>query len=438
MNKIYGIRGIIEFGYRYVSGKNRLDYIADGYEEEYYYYTYDDNGNVTSDELREIAFIIYDIDNLPVTVYKTDEEQQYSYDVSGNRVRKYVVGGTDNYYVSDYDGRTAAVLNAPSGSDFTYNIWGLDNIGQARVINSAETRYYYLKDHLGSIRMTVNTTGGVLSYDDYYPFGAIMPNRSQVSSPDARFKFTAKERDTETGYDYFGARYYDSKIGRWLQVDPLADKYPGWSPYNYGLNNPINIIDPNGMEVYSDNEEYLTKLAQRINELYKQKYEIDYDVVTVNEGENGNFNLSAIENSEFDWGEDDFSSALFDVVTSEDITFEVKFSDEYSGVDAENIPVDSPKRRMSEWGGGKSDFTKKGGTIWISKTEADIARTNNYGGGFLHEAVGHGHPAGGGNAMRVEFHYFNWGKLPAGHGGYGQTTWKVYPIWKRTNLWKSN
>ena len=63
---------------------------------------------------------------------------------------------------------------------------------------------------------------------------------------DERYKFTGKERDTETSYDYFGARYYDSNLGRWLTPDPLADKYPGWSPYNYGRNNPIRLIDPNG------------------------------------------------------------------------------------------------------------------------------------------------------------------------------------------------
>jgi RHS repeat-associated protein len=87
-----------------------------------------------------------------------------------------------------------------------------------------------------------------------------MLNRSSVSSADQRYKFTGKERDSETGYDYFGARYGvypaesgNSWLGRWLQVDPLAGKFPGLSPYNYTLNNPVKNIDPNGLYSYQIN-----------------------------------------------------------------------------------------------------------------------------------------------------------------------------------------
>ena len=59
--------------------------------------------------------------------------------------------------------------------------------------------------------------------------------------------FTGKERDSETGFSYFGARYYDSDLMTgWLSVDPMKDKYPGLSPYNYCALNPIRVIDPNG------------------------------------------------------------------------------------------------------------------------------------------------------------------------------------------------
>ena len=59
--------------------------------------------------------------------------------------------------------------------------------------------------------------------------------------------FTGKERDSETGFSYFGARYYDSDLMTgWLSVDPMADKYPGVSPYAYCAWNPIKLVDPDG------------------------------------------------------------------------------------------------------------------------------------------------------------------------------------------------
>ncbi|HRE42308.1 MAG TPA: RHS repeat-associated core domain-containing protein, partial [Ignavibacteria bacterium] len=64
------------------------------------------------------------------------------------------------------------------------------------------------------------------------------------------YKFTGKERDKESGYDYFGARYYNSRIGRWGQVEPLLDKYVSFSPYCYGLNSPMVLKDVDGRDVY--------------------------------------------------------------------------------------------------------------------------------------------------------------------------------------------
>ena len=104
--------------------------------------------------------------------------------------------------------------------------------------NSVTGRYYYLKDHLGSTKVTVDANGNVDGYNDYYPFGMTMPGRSSTNSSfDGRYQFTGKERDFgETGYDYFGARYYDSFIGRWLQVDPLTSLHPNVTSFAYCYN----------------------------------------------------------------------------------------------------------------------------------------------------------------------------------------------------------
>ena len=97
--------------------------------------------------------------------------------------------------------------------------------------------------------MTVDTSGTVVGYDDYYPYGSVLNGRSYTSSADQRYKFTEKERDGSTGLDYFGARYYDSWRARWLQVDQLARKYPAWSSYNHCLADPISSFDPDGQFV---------------------------------------------------------------------------------------------------------------------------------------------------------------------------------------------
>ena len=60
---------------------------------------------------------------------------------------------------------------------------------------------------------------------------------------------TGKEKDSETGYYYFGARYYNPDLSLWLSVDPMADKYPSLSPYNYCAWNPVKFVDPDGEQV---------------------------------------------------------------------------------------------------------------------------------------------------------------------------------------------
>ena len=69
--------------------------------------------------------------------------------------------------------------------------------------------------------------------------------------PENTLLSTGKEKDSETGYYYFGARYYNSDLSLWLSVDPMADKYPSLSPYNYCAWNPMKIVDPDGRDVWT-------------------------------------------------------------------------------------------------------------------------------------------------------------------------------------------
>ena len=125
---------------------------------------------------------------------------------------------------------------------FSYVFWGdfhlTDDTG-------GDGLFFYHSDHLGSSNWITNSQGQAVQYIHYMPFGELWENQ-QASSYDERFKFTGKERDVETGYDYFGARYYSSMLGHWLSVDPLIDVYVSKSPYMYAHGNPLRYTDMNG------------------------------------------------------------------------------------------------------------------------------------------------------------------------------------------------
>jgi len=110
----------------------------------------------------------------------------------------------------------------------------------------------------------------ILAYDDYYPFGQNMDYRSYNNGfADARYKYTEKERDSETGYDYFGARYYDARVARWMSVEPLAEKYSHLSPYVYASNNPLRNVDPDGKDILDYLKGAFVSVVQSVNPSYE-------------------------------------------------------------------------------------------------------------------------------------------------------------------------
>ena len=113
--------------------------------------------------------------------------------------------------------------------------------------------YFYHGDHLGSANWITDYTGAPIQYIHYAPYGELIDNQVPYGY-DERYKFTGKERDAETGYDFFGARFY-WQAGTWLSVDPLAGDNPQISPYAYCAWNPIGFIDPDGREVINEIDE---------------------------------------------------------------------------------------------------------------------------------------------------------------------------------------
>jgi RHS repeat-associated protein len=113
-------------------------------------------------------------------------------------------------------------------------------------------------DALGSVRLVTDEAGGVISRHDYLPFGEEIPgdgSRAGIpgygESPTAPIRFTGKERDVETGLDYFGARYFSGAQARFTTVDPSRESADpenpqSWNRYTYALNNPLKYVDPDG------------------------------------------------------------------------------------------------------------------------------------------------------------------------------------------------
>jgi hypothetical protein len=177
-------------------------------------YVFDNCGNLTSDALNSNYDMMCDHRNLliesknssdPNVLYMT----KYYYDEGGNRVKKKVYiseDGGENWdpysneiYVRDVNGKEIGIYGDTTFSQ--WNVWGLDNAGK---INSDRSRYYYIKDHLGSIRAVLNEDSRIANAQDYDAWGYILENRS-YGSENSKYKFTGKERDKDlqNNYDYF-------------------------------------------------------------------------------------------------------------------------------------------------------------------------------------------------------------------------------------------
>lgn len=123
------------------------------------------------------------------------------------------------------------------------------------IASAQDTVIYYHTDAIGSVRMITDASGGVLERFDYLPFGGdCAPNPPCAAQPPDTKQFAGKDRDTDTAFDYFGARYYEAVNGRFTSVDPEVDVQKAlvepqlWNRYTYVTNNPLRFKDPDGRQ----------------------------------------------------------------------------------------------------------------------------------------------------------------------------------------------
>ena len=110
-----------------------------------------------------------------------------------------------------------------------------------------EDIFFYHSDHLGSTSYITDAKANVAQFDAYLPYGELLVDEHS-STEEMPYKFNGKEFDEETGLYYYGARYMNPKTSLWYGVDPLTEKYPSVGAYVYCVDNPIKMIDPNGLE----------------------------------------------------------------------------------------------------------------------------------------------------------------------------------------------
>ena len=217
-------------------------------------FTYDANGNMKTDVNKGITSILYNHLNLPTIVTINGQNINYTYDATGTKLRKVVSGVTTNYagnYV--YENNTLQFYNTAEG--------------YVKNTNGIFSYVYQYKDHLGNVRLSysdANNNGSIaqseiIEESNYYPFGLKHKGYNNVVSSNGnstaqKFGFGGKElqddniNGSQLNWHDFGARNYDASLGRWMNLDPLAEQMRRHSPYNYAFSNPIRFTDPDGMK----------------------------------------------------------------------------------------------------------------------------------------------------------------------------------------------
>jgi len=249
---------------------------------------YDANGNMIAeyDTAKNYQRILYwDDDNrLTKTVDTTigsSVTTQYHYDAKGMRIIKDGPYGESIYIDTGYvESSNSPGANPMIASNHVF-------VGNTRIVSvvkhkdeASPATNYYASDHLGSSSVLTTNTGSYHERIEYLPYGETwVEDKVTSDSYTTPYKFTGKELDNETGLYYFGARYYDARVSRWISADPAFQKFlptgnkqhdnnlPAggvFKPSNLGMyvytsNNPLIYIDPDGQwdeRIHRESQEY--------------------------------------------------------------------------------------------------------------------------------------------------------------------------------------
>ena len=229
-------------------------------------YDYDADGNLASDGHTGFEFS-YNILNLPMSAEDSADGRTmtYTYLSDGTKLKAVSDGGAGLTY------RGSFVYGLSSGGGCTLESVATDE-GRIVMDGTAVKDEWHVRDHVGNVRSVVwlnapagtSISASILEQNDYLPFGTRLPgSRTDQSN---RYRLGGKEEQDIAGMDLglldFGARYYDPWSCQWTAADPLAEKYPGLSPYCYCGNDPVIYIDVNGKEWVKNDGTQITDLTK--------------------------------------------------------------------------------------------------------------------------------------------------------------------------------
>ena len=274
--------------YSYAADSNRLlatapraDPQADPFEPRY---TYDEHGNMTT--MPHLSFMRWSfLDQLQATSREirndggTPETTYYVYGADGARIRKVTensaapgsaatrraeriyVGGFEVYREFETDGETVELeRQSLHVMDDSSRIALVETRTRGNDGSPRRLQRYQLSDHLGSAAYEVDETGATISYEEYHPYGttAFKSGRSAAEVRLKRYRYTAMERDEETGLQLHGARYYATWLGRWTSADPIGIG-DGVNLYVYVGANPPGLIDRTGNNASDPNDDEIMR-----------------------------------------------------------------------------------------------------------------------------------------------------------------------------------
>ncbi len=232
-------------------------------------YTHDLHGNMTSmPHLPAANSMSWNfLDQLSEVDLGGGGTAYYVYGADGNRVRKIIErqGGlkTERIYLGALEiYRETQSKDEPNLERYTLHVADStgriaqvdtktidqNNKDKLNLLNEDNIRYQY-SNHLDSALLETDDQANIISYEEYHPYGT---SSYRISSPAndislKRYRFTCKERDDETGFYYFGARYYANWLARWTSSDP-ANFTDGINLFSYCRNNPVSLADPDGQD----------------------------------------------------------------------------------------------------------------------------------------------------------------------------------------------